>query len=66
MNVKTVVIYPRRQSVANLEGGAHAGLVGNVIGSAQLLDGLSRHGLWEAQTAPGVSRSPHLSHHGLL
>lgn len=37
-----------------------------MIGSAQLLDGLSWHGLGEAQTAPGVGGSPYLGHHWLL
>lgn len=31
--------------MSDLVGGAHAGLVWNVIGSPQLLDGLSWHGL---------------------
>lgn len=52
--------------MSDLEGGAHAGLVWNMIGSPQLLDGLSWHGLWEAQTTPSVGRGPHLSHHRLL
>lgn len=53
-------------SMSDLISGAHAGFVRDVIGSPQLLDGLSWHGLWEAQTAPGVGRGPHLRHHGFL
>lgn len=37
-----------------------------MIGPPQLLDGLSWHGLGEAQTAPCVGGGPHLSHHRLL
>lgn len=56
----------QRPGMSDLIGGTHAGLVWNVIGSAQLLDGLSWHGLWEAQTTPGVGGGPHFSNHGLL
>ncbi len=52
--------------MSDLVGGAHAGLVRNVIGSAQLLDGLSWHRLGKAQTTPSVGGGPHLSHHRLL
>lgn len=50
----------------DLIGGAHAGLVWDMIGPPQLFDGLSWHGLGEAQTTPCVGRGPHLSHHRLL
>lgn len=52
--------------MSDLVSGAHAGLVGNMIGSPQLLDGLGWHGLREAQSTPRVGRGPHLRHHGLL
>lgn len=52
--------------VSDLVGGAHAGLIGDVVGPPQLLDGLSWHGLGEAQTAPRIGGGPHLSHHRLL
>lgn len=50
----------------DLIGGAHAGLVRDMIGPPQLFDGLGWHGLREAQTTPCVGRGPHLSHHRLL
>jgi len=55
-----------RSCMSHLIRGAHAGFIWDMIGSPQLLDGLSWHGLWEAQTTPCVGRGPHLSHHRLL
>lgn len=53
-------------SQTDLVRGAHAGLIRNVIGPPQLLDGLGWHGLGEAQAAPGVGGGPHLGDHRLL
>lgn len=52
--------------LTDLVCGAHAGLVRDVIGPPQLLDGLGWHGLGEAQAAPGVGGGPHLGDHRLL
>ena len=49
-----------------LVGGTHCGFVRNVVGPAQLLDGLRWHGLGKTQTTPRVSWCPYLSHNRLL
>lgn len=69
VNKRNSIIYTvwvNVKDMSDLICGGHAGFVWDMIGSPELLDGLSWHGLWEAETTPGVGRGAHLSHYWLL